>query len=99
MSDVTAALIIWLPLGTIVPLIVSRLTGADWRGALIEASIFATMGLIVFPILIALVVAIFTRDPNVDVIFGVSYLLAILSVLLFRRQSNKTRRMAQDLDR
>jgi hypothetical protein len=99
MSDVTAALVIWLPLATVVPLIISKVTGADWRGAVIEAAIFATMGLLIFPILIALAVAIFTRSPNVDAIFAVSYVLAIGCVLLFRRQSNKTREIAQDIER
>lgn len=99
LSDVTAALIIWLPLATIVPLLVARVTGADWRGAVIEASIFATIGLVVMPFLVALVFAIFTRDPNVDLIFAISYTLAIASVLLFRRQSNRTREIAQDVDR
>jgi hypothetical protein len=54
MSELLAAFLIWLPLGTLVPLLIARVTGSDWRGALIEASFFATMGLIVFPILIAL---------------------------------------------
>lgn len=89
MSELTAALVIWLPLGTIVPLILSRITGADWRGAFIEASIFATLGVIIFPITIALIVASFTTEPNVNVIFGVSYVLALVCVLLFRRHSNR----------
>ncbi len=91
MSDVSAALIIWLPLGTIVPLILARVTGADWRGAFIEASIFATLGIIIFPITIALIVASFTTDPNVDLILAVSYVLALLCILYFRRYSNRGR--------
>lgn len=89
MSELTAALIIWLPLGTIVPLILARLTGADWRGAFIEASLFATLGLIIFPITIALIVASFTTEPDVNLIFAASYVLALVCVLLFRRHSNR----------
>jgi hypothetical protein len=89
MSDLMMALLIWFPLGTIVPFVVSKLTGADWRGALIEASIFATMGLLVFPILLALLISIVNTSPNVDLIFGISYVLAAITVLIFRRQTNK----------
>lgn len=89
MSDVTTALIVWLPLGTIIPLIVARLTGADWRGAFIEASIFATLGILIFPITLALIVSSFTTEPNVDLIFAASYVLALVCLLLFRRHSNK----------
>ena len=88
MSEVTIALGIWMPLGTLVPLILSRLTGADWRGAFIEASIFATMGILIFPILFALSLGLVIGEPNVDLIFGISYVLALGCVLAFRRQSN-----------
>jgi hypothetical protein len=89
MSDVTIALAIWLPLGTIVPLVLARLTGADWRGAFIEASIFATLGILIFPILFALALGVVIGKPNVDLIFGISYVLALGCVLLFRRRSNR----------
>lgn len=89
MSDIAVALGIWLPLGTIVPLILAKLTGADWRGAFIEASIFATMGILIFPIVFALTVGLVIGQPNVDVIFAISYVLAIGCVLMFRRRSNK----------
>ncbi len=89
MTDTIIALGVWLPLGTVVPLILARVTGADWRGAFIEASIFATMGILIFPILFALTLGLLISDPNVDLIFGISYLLALGCVLLFRRQSNK----------
>jgi hypothetical protein len=91
MSDLTMALLIWLPLGTLVPFFLSKLTGSDWRGAFIEASIFATMGLLVFPILLALTMSLVTTSPNVDVIFGISYVLAVICLLLFRRQTNRSR--------
>ncbi len=89
MSEVVVALGIWMPLGTLAPLILSRLTGADWRGAFIEASIFATMGILIFPILFALTLGLIIGQPNVDLVFAISYLLALGCVLLFRRQSNK----------
>jgi hypothetical protein len=89
MTEIWIALGIWMPLGTIVPLIVSRLTGADWRGALIEASIFAIMGILIFPILFALTLALMFGQPNVDLIFAVSYVLATLCVVGFRRRANK----------
>lgn len=89
MSELTAALVIWLPLGTIVPLILARITGADWRGAFIEAAIFATLGIIIFPITIALIVSSFTTEPNVNVIFAASYVLALVCLILFRRHSNR----------
>lgn len=91
MSDLSAALIIWLPLGTIVPFVVARLTGADWRGAFIEASIFATLGIIIFPITLAFIFATFTRDPNIDLIYALSYALAVICILLLRRYSNRGR--------
>ncbi len=91
MSDITFALAIWLPLGTIVPLVLSRVTGADWRGAVIEASLFATIGLLILPITFALVAAAFVSQPNVDLIFAVSYVLALGCVLAFRRHSNESK--------
>jgi uncharacterized membrane protein YvlD (DUF360 family) len=89
MDEIWVALGIWMPLGTVVPLILSKLTGSDWRGAFIEASIFAIMGILIFPILFALTLALMFGEPNVDLIFGISYLLAAGCVLLFRRRVNK----------
>ena len=89
MTDTIIALGVWLPLGTVVPLILARLTGSDWRGAFIEASIFATMGILIFPIMFALSLGLLISDPNVDLIFGISYVLALGCVLLFRRKSNQ----------
>jgi hypothetical protein len=89
MTETIIALGIWLPLGTVVPLILAKLTGADWRGAFIEASIFATMGILIFPILFALSLALIFGEPNVNLIFAISYVLALGCVLLFRRQSNR----------
>ena len=89
MTDTLIALGIWMPLGTVVPLILAKLTGSDWRGAFIEASIFAIMGILIFPILFALTLGLLVSDPNVNLIFAISYVLALGCVLLFRRQSNK----------
>ncbi|MEX2426230.1 MAG: hypothetical protein WD401_05630 [Thermomicrobiaceae bacterium] len=89
MSEVAIALGIWLPLGTVGPFILSRVTGADWRGAFIEACIFATLGVLIFPIMIAMTFALFTRSPNVDIVFAISYILGAISILLFRRRSNR----------
>lgn len=90
MTDTFVALGVWLPLGTVVPLILSKLTGSDWRGAFIEASIFATMGLLILPIVFALTLGLMVSDPNVNLMFGISYALALGCVLLFRRRANKT---------
>lgn len=89
MSEIWIALGIWMPLGTIVPFILSRLTGSDWRGAFIEASIFAIMGILIFPFFFALTLALIFGEPNVDLIFAISYALAALCVLWFRRRVNK----------
>lgn len=89
-SDTEAALLIWLPAGTIVPFIVSWLTGADWRGAIIEASFFAALGLLIYPTALGLISARFTSQPNVELLFVISFALALGSVLLFRRSANRT---------
>jgi hypothetical protein len=90
MSEFAIAFGVWLPLGTVVPLVLARLTGADWRGAFIEASLFATMGLLVFPILFGIVAGVVLSDPSVNLMFAASYVLALGCVLLFRRRSNQT---------
>jgi hypothetical protein len=89
MTDTIVALAIWMPLGTVVPFVLAKLTGSDWRGAFIEASIFAIIGILIFPILFALALGVIFGQPNVDVIFAISYVLALGCVLLFRRYSNK----------
>jgi ABC-type iron transport system FetAB permease component len=89
MSEIYVALLIWFPLGTIIPLVIARATGADWRGAFVEASLFATMGLVVFPFLLALIFAIWTTSPNVNVVFAISIVLAIVTGLIFRKRANE----------
>jgi hypothetical protein len=86
-SDITAAFLIWLPTGTLLPFFVSRLTGAGWRGAFIEASIFACLGLLIYPTMFALLIAPFITLSSADPLFIAGYLLAFLTLLLFRRKS------------
>lgn len=90
MSEFVVAIGLWLPLGTVVPLVLSKLTGSDWRGAFIEASIFAIMGVLIFPILFALSLALIFGQPNVDLVFAISYALATVCVLLIRRRINNS---------
>jgi hypothetical protein len=87
MSDVAAAFLIWLPTGTLLPYIVSRLTGAGWRGAFIEASIFACLGLLIYPTLLALITVRFVHYDSADPLFIAGYGLAFLSLLFYRRKS------------
>lgn len=84
MSDGATALLIWLPAGTLLPFIVSRVLGADWRGAVIEAALFAALGLLIYPTLLALIVARFVRHPNVELLFLGGFALAALTVYGYR---------------
>lgn len=92
MSADAQALLIWLPAGTLLPFLISRLTGADWRGALVEASFFAVLGLLLYPTLIALLLVRFAGEPPVALLFVAGFVLAALSLLLFRRRANRRRR-------
>ena len=88
MSDTTAAFAIWLPTATIVPLIVSKLTGAEWRSAFIEMSLFACLGLFIYPTMLALMTIRFVHWSSTDPLFVGGYFLATLSVLYYRRRSH-----------
>ncbi|HVX30759.1 MAG TPA: hypothetical protein VHA53_09795 [Nitrolancea sp.] len=90
MSDVAAAFLIWLPTGTLLPFVVSRLTGAGWRGAFIEASIFACLGLLIYPTMLALLTIRFIHYDSPEPLFIAGYLLAFLSLLLYRRRARGT---------
>ena len=92
MSEVTAAFVIWLPTGTLLPLIISKLTGAEWRGAFIEASLFACLGLFIYPTMLALITVRFVHLSSVEPLFVASYALSALSVLYYRRRSHGPRR-------
>lgn len=92
MSESAQALLIWLPAGTLLPFLVARLTGADWRGALVEAALFAALGLLLYPTLIALLLVRFTGEPNTVALFLGGFVLALVSLLLFRRRANRRRR-------
>lgn len=92
MSESTRALVIWLPAGTLLPYIISRLTGADRHGAIIEAAIFATFGLLIYPTLFALLTVRFIAHEYVDALFAAGYLLAALTVVGYRRGIAPVRR-------
>lgn len=85
MSEAETALIIWLPAGTLLPFLISRLTGSDWRGATIEAALFAAFGLLIYPTLLALISVRFFDRPNIEALFLAGFALAALTVLGFRR--------------
>ena len=87
MSEAAVTLLIWLPAATVLPFVVALATGSNWRGAIIEAALFAALGLLIYPTLIALVISAFTRDPNINALFITGFVLAALSVVLLRRQA------------
>jgi hypothetical protein len=92
MSDVAAAFLIWLPTGTLLPFVVSRLTGAGWRGAFIEASIFACLGLLIYPTMLALITIRFVKLSSPEPLFIAGYLLAFGTLLFYRhRDRGRTR--------
>lgn len=91
MTEVEAAFLIWLPTATIVPFLISRLTGSDWGGALIEASIFAGLSLIIYPTLLAFLVVRFVDELSIPPLFLGGYLLSFLTLLLFRRRAGGPR--------
>jgi len=86
LSETIWALGVWLPLGTLLPFVVARLTGNDWRGALIEASIFACFGLLVYPIFFALILVRLTAHPLVQLYFLLGWICAVLTSLGYRRK-------------
>lgn len=92
MSEVTAAFVIWLPTGTVLPFLVSRLTGAVWRTAFIEASLFAALGLLIYPTMLALLTARFVHITSSDPLFIASYVMAALTLIYFRKRSHAPRR-------
>ncbi len=87
MSDSTAAFVIWLPAGTLLPFLISKLTGAQWRTAFIEASLFAALALLIYPTMLALMTAHFVHITSANPLFIGSYIMATLSLLYYRRRS------------
>jgi hypothetical protein len=87
MTEIETAFLIWLPSGTVLPFLISKLTGSDWRGAFIEASLFAALGLLIYPTALALMTARFVEHTNVTPLFLGGYTLAALTLLLFRRRA------------
>ncbi len=88
MSDNTAAFAIWLPAATLLPLIISKLTGAEWRSAFIEMSLFACLGLFIYPTMLALMTIRFVSWTSPEPLFIGGYLLSALSLLYYRRRSH-----------
>lgn len=92
MSETAAAFFIWLPTGTILPFVISKLTGAEWRGAFVEASLFAALGLLIYPTMLALMTARFIHLHSPTGLFIGGYVLAALSLLYYRRRSRGPQR-------
>jgi len=95
-SELLRAFLVWLPGGTILPFLLSKLTGADTRQAFIEAVIFALAGLLVYPTLFGLLSARFvdwsTTGAWVESLFIAGFLAAALTLVVMRRT---TRRLQQ----
>lgn len=92
------ALLLWLPAGTLGPFIISRVTGADQRLALIEAAVFALCGLLLYPTLLGLLSARFIEwqrgELPVEALFVTGFLLASVTLVLMRRASRRLQRGA-----
>ncbi|MDI3340381.1 MAG: hypothetical protein QJR03_07580 [Sphaerobacter sp.] len=85
MDETARAFLIWVPAGTLLPFLVSRLTGADWRSSTIEAALFAALGLLIYPTMLALIVVHIVGYPNVELLFLAGFALAALTVVGYRR--------------
>jgi len=87
-SEIVRAFLLWLPAGTIVPFLLSWRTGASLRLAAIEASIFALTSLVIYPTLLGLAGARFVdfQTVEVEVLFVVSFALAVATLVGFRRR-------------
>lgn len=84
MSQSPLAAFAWLAAGTVLPWLVSLLTGADVRGALIEAAIFATFGLVIYPTMFALIGARFVAQPNINVLYALGFVASAVTVYGYR---------------
>lgn len=97
-GEVVRAFLLWLPGGTILPFVVSRLTGADTRLALIEAAIFALGSLLVYPTLLGLLSARFVHWQQagtwVEALFVGGFVLAALTIIVMRRATRRLQRGA-----
>lgn len=91
-DEVVRAFLLWLPGGTLAPFLVSWLTGASPRMAVVEASIFAFCGLLVYPTVLGLISARFVDDPNVESLFVMGFVLAALTLVGFRRRTRQLQR-------
>jgi hypothetical protein len=68
---------------------VSWRTGASLRLAIVEASIFALTGLLIYPTLLGLAGARFVDYQTVEILFIVSFALAAVTLVGFRRRLRK----------
>ncbi|MCX2726170.1 hypothetical protein OO015_01465 [Thermomicrobium sp. 4228-Ro] len=97
-SEVIRAFLLWLPGGTVLPFVVSRLTGADTRLAMIEAAIFALGSLLVYPTLLGLLSARFVQwqaaGAWVETLFLGGFALAALTIVVMRRATRRLQRGA-----
>lgn len=92
MSDTIWALGVWLPLCSLLPFAVARLTGSDWRGALIETLLFACFGMLIYPILWALILVRLTSHPLVQLYYLLGWICAALTSIGYRRKIMRTGR-------
>lgn len=97
-AELLRAFLLWLPGGTFAPFLVSRLTGADNRLAVIESAIFALCGLLVYPTLLGLLTARFvaweTGAASVELLFAGGFVLAALTLVAIRRATHRIKRGA-----
>ncbi|MCX7623514.1 MAG: hypothetical protein RMK01_03120 [Thermomicrobium sp.] len=97
-AELLRAVLLWLPGGTIVPFLVARLTGAETRAALVEATIFALGGLLVYPTLLGLLSARFVdwhaASSWIELLFVGGFLLAAATLVVMRRATRRLQRTA-----
>lgn len=95
-AELLRAFLLWLPGGTFAPFLVSRLTGADNRLAVIESAIFALCGLLLYPTLLGLLSARFVAWQSgnlpVELLFVAGFVLAALTLLAMRRATQRIKR-------
>ena len=91
-GEVLRAFLLWLPAGTLIPFLVSWRTGASLRLAVIEASIFALGGLLIYPTLLGMISARFVDQPNPELLFLFGFMLATLTLVAFRWRMRQLQR-------
>lgn len=90
--------LLWLPAGTVLPFLISRLTGSDNHLAVVEAVLFAFTALLLYPSLLALLTARFIDwdggEYPLELLFALGYLLALLTLMTIRRARRRLQRGA-----